>query len=81
MKRGAAYAASVAMWTAIVVSVLLVAVLVAFTRDPNAWRVPAAVLAFSCLGVCIWSAAVGAHSERDVKRAVDELARTRRLSK
>ena len=66
-------APGIAMWAAIAVAAVAAAVLIAFTRDPNTWRFAAGFLVLSCLAVCVWSAVIGARSEREVNRAVRTL--------
>lgn len=72
--------AAVAMRLVVAVSGLVLVVLLALGWGGNAWAAAAALLLFSCIGVCIWAAVVSERSLRDVKREAERLAETRRAA-
>ena len=67
----------VVMWAAILGSVLLLATLLVLGWQEDAWAAAAAVLLLSCVFVCVWAAAQGRRSEREVQQAVARLAESR----
>lgn len=65
------------MWTAIGGSVALLGVLLALGWQDRAWTTAAGTLLLACVFVCIWAAAQGRTTEREVRRAVARLAAAR----
>lgn len=72
--------ASAIMWSAIALSGLVLAALLAFGWGDGAWGTAAALLLVSCVAVCIWAAVASERSLRAVKREADQLAETRRAA-
>ncbi len=66
------------MWTAIGVSLALLALLLARGWGEGAWGVAAGVLLLSCIAVCVWAAVTDARAARLVDREVARLIRSRR---
>ena len=65
------------MWTAIAGSIALVGVLLAVGWEERAWTTAAGTLLVASVFVCIWAAAQGRATEREVRRAVARIAAAR----
>jgi hypothetical protein len=65
------------MWAAIGGSIALLGVLLALGWQDRAWTTAAGTLLLACVFVCIWAAAQGRTTEREVRRIVARLAAAR----
>jgi hypothetical protein len=72
--------ASAIMWSAIALSGLVLAALLALGWGDNAWGAAAALLLVSCVAVCIWAAVSSEQSQRAAKREAEHLAELRRAA-
>ena len=66
------------MWAAIVLSLALFVLLAGLGWGDNSASLAGGLLLLACVAVCIWAAAQGRTAEREVDRAVDQIARARR---
>lgn len=78
MSRVRAPSPRVVMWGAIGGSVVLLGVLLLAGLDQGAWVVASAALLVACVLVCVWAGVQGRITEREVRRAVERLAASRR---
>ena len=67
-----------AMWSAIGLSGIVLAALLARGWGRSAWNLALGLLLLSCLGVCGWAVVTGERSSRLVKRETERLADARR---
>jgi len=68
------------MRAAIVGALALLAVLLLLGWGDGAWAVAAGVLLLSCVFVCLWAVAESRRTDRDVRRAVDQLVDARKAA-
>ena len=67
------------MWAAIALSlVVFVLLVVRGWGDNSAASIAGGLLLLACVAVCIWAGAQGRSAEREVDRAVAQIARARR---
>jgi uncharacterized protein (DUF58 family) len=66
------------MWAAIALSLALFALLTGLGWAGTAASLAGGLLLLACVAVCIWAAVQGRTAEREVDRAVGQIARVRR---
>lgn len=66
------------MWAAIAVSVALFGLLTARGWGDSAASIAGGLLLLACVAVCIWAGVQGRNAEREVDRAIGQMASARR---
>jgi hypothetical protein len=66
------------MWTAITLSLALFVLLVVLGWGDSAASIAGGLLLLACVAVCIWAGLQGRTAEREVDRAVGQIASARR---
>ncbi len=77
-RRSAMWGRRPVMWAAISVSFALFVLLTGLGWDATAASLAGGLLLLACVAVCIWAAVQGRTAEREVDRAVGQIARARR---
>jgi fatty acid desaturase len=75
--RATRFAPRALMWAAIGLSVVLFWLFIALGWRDDAGTVAAGLLLLTCLAVCIWAGVQGRISDREVERAVAQMAAAR----